>query len=74
MFGHTMNVSVPHARWRAGLTSGGRFSLLLIASGLSHGPNRPLRIAFSDGLTMLGSFGGAMPPHDDTTECGLKMS
>ena len=43
-------------------------------SGRSHGPNRPLRSTRSIGLTMLGSFGGAMPPHDDTMPCGPSIS
>ena len=43
-------------------------------SGRSHGPNRPLCSTRSMGLTMLRSFGGDMPPQDDTIECVPLMS
>ena len=39
-------------------------------SGRSQAPKLPLRRIRSMGLTMLGSLGGAMPPHDDTIPWG----
>ena len=39
-------------------------------SGRSHGPNNPLWTALSIGLTMAGSFGGAIPPHEETMPWG----
>ena len=67
-FGKNTNESMPHALWRAGLRPGGSSSRPM--SGASHGPNRPLRSFRSIGLTMLRSFGGDWPPHDDTMPCG----
>ncbi|XES00161.1 hypothetical protein HEP87_58545 [Streptomyces sp. S1D4-11] len=43
-------------------------------SGRSQGPNRPLRSSRSIGLTIEGSFGGAMPPQDEIIEWGLCSS
>ena len=40
----------------------------------SHGPKRPLWSTRSIGFTMLRSFGGDMPPHDDTIPCGPSIS
>ena len=65
-FGKKWNESMPHTGDRAGLTDGGRS----ISMGRSHGPNRPLWTTRSIGLTMSRSFGGDIPPHDDTIPCG----
>ena len=43
-------------------------------SGRSQGPKRPLWSTCSIGLTMLRSFGGDMPPHDDTMPWGPSSS
>jgi len=64
--GKKWNESTPHTRLRAGLTAGGSS----MSMGRSHGPNSPLRSTRSIGFTMLMSFGGDMPPHDDTIPCG----
>ena len=55
---------------RAGFTAGGRS----ISIGASHGPNSPLCSTRSIGFTMLRSFGGDIPPHDDTIPCGPSIS
>ena len=68
--GKNRNESSPQAGWRAGFTAGGRSPM----SGPSHGPNRPLRSTRSIGFTMLRSFGGDMPPHDDTMPWGPSIS
>ena len=47
-FGKNTNESTPHAGWRAGLSAGGSSSRPM--SGLSHGPNRPLRSTLLDRL------------------------
>ena len=62
-FGKNRNESMPHGCDRPGLSPGGSSSEPM--SGVSHGPNMPLRSTRSIGLTIIGSFGGAMPPHDD---------
>nr|CRL82517.1 hypothetical protein CPGR_05739 [Mycolicibacter nonchromogenicus] len=41
-----------------------------MGSGLSHGPNSPLRSTRSNGLTMDRSGGGAWPPQVDWRLCG----
>ena len=64
---------MPQAGERAGLTPAGRGSSPSM-SGRSQGPKRPLRRTRSIGFTMVGSFGGAMPPHDDTMPCGPSIS
>src|SRR3954462_6205348 len=68
--GKNRNESVPHCFARAGLTAGGNSNSI----GASQGPNSPLCSTRSIGLTQLRSFGGDMPPHDDTLACGPSMS
>ena len=46
-FGNTMNSEIPHGSQPPGLTPAGSAP----RSGVSHGPNRPLRIAVSMGFT-----------------------
>src|ERR1022692_3241207 len=67
-FGKNKKESTPHDGWRAGFRPGGSSSSPM--SGASHGPKRPLCNARSIGFTMLRSFGGDMPPQDETIPCG----
>ena len=70
--GKKRNESSPHAWWRAGFSPSGSSSSPM--SGASHTPKRPLRSTRSMGFTIDSSFGGAMPPHDDTMPCGPSAS
>ena len=70
--GKKTNESIPHDGWRAGFTPVGS-SARFTPSGLSQGPNNPLRRTRSIGLTVLMSLGGDMPPHDETMPCGPSM-
>ena len=45
-----------------------------MTSGLSQGPNSPLRSTWSMGLTMLMSTGGDWPPQVEIIACGLAIS
>ena len=69
-FGKNTKLSTPHAFDRAGFTAGGCSNSM----GFSHGPKRPLCSTRSIGFTMLRSFGGDMPPHDETMPWGPSSS
>src|ERR1700730_2402439 len=57
--GKKCHESIPHCGIRFGLTPGGSSASFSMTSGLSQGPNSPLRSTWSIGLTIDMSEGGA---------------
>ena len=70
-FGKNRNESTPHARCRAGFTAGGSSSMPMSARPTARTARCAARARSASPCSR--SFGGDMPPHDDTMPCGPSM-